>query len=200
MGRQRRLADTRNQYKGGLALPDMTWILLGCVSLIALVTDMRNQRIPNWLTLPAIAAGFVWQGWMWGTEGIALSAIGLASGFIPFFICYLFGALGAGDVKLFAAIGSITGGIFVLHAAIYSVLFAGLIGVGIYMRRKQLLHKVWLLVLEVYLVLAGKGLAGYSRKGPSPADGMLRFPFMYAVAPALLALLLEHLHGWGGFL
>lgn len=181
-------------------MANMTWILLGFVSLIALVTDMRNQRIPNWLTLPAIAAGFVWQGWMWGAEGIALSAIGLASGFIPFFICYVFGALGAGDVKLFAAIGSITGGIFVLHAAIYSVLFAGLIGVGIYMRRKQLLHKIWLLVLEVYSVLAGKGLAGYSRKGPSPADGMLRFPFMYAVAPALLALLLEHLHGWGGFL
>jgi prepilin peptidase CpaA len=85
-------------------------ILLVLVVLVAAVYDVRYRRIPNWLSTSGVAAGlglnaFMYQGW----PGLKLSLLGLLVGFGVYFVLYALRAMGAGDVKLMAAVGAIIG-------------------------------------------------------------------------------------------
>lgn len=84
-------------------------ILLGILAATAAGYDMRYRRIPNWLVLTGIVAGFAFHFLSFGWSGLGRSAEGLGLGFILYFPLYLLRARGAGDVKLLAAVGSITG-------------------------------------------------------------------------------------------
>ncbi|MBC8081223.1 MAG: prepilin peptidase [Gorillibacterium sp.] len=172
----------------------MTWITLGALVGAAMITDLRSRCIPNWLTISGAVIGFILQIFNGGREGMGAAALGLALGFVPFFVLYLFGALGAGDVKLFAAIGSIAGGVFVLNCALYSIIFAGIIGVGIYVHQKLLFSKISLMFLALFRFITSKD---FNELQIIPQKDMLRFPFMYAVAPATLTLFIEHFSGSG---
>jgi prepilin peptidase CpaA len=84
--------------------------LLLLVVLAAALYDVRYRRIPNWLSLAGVVFGlalntFLYQGW----PGMRLSLIGLAVGFGVYFFLYMLHAMGAGDVKLMAAVGAIVG-------------------------------------------------------------------------------------------
>src|SRR5580698_5729122 len=84
--------------------------LLLLVVLCAAVYDVRYRRIPNWLSMSGVLAGlalntFLYQGW----PGMLLSLQGLGVGFGVYFLLYLVRAMGAGDVKLMAAVGAIVG-------------------------------------------------------------------------------------------
>lgn len=84
------------------------WPTLAAV-LIATVTDLRSRRIPNWLVFPFLIAGFAVSGWLNGWHGIARSAEGMTLAFLVFGILFWLGGMGAGDVKLVAAIGAWVG-------------------------------------------------------------------------------------------
>jgi prepilin peptidase CpaA len=84
--------------------------LLLMVVLAAAVYDIRYRRIPNWLSLSGVLVGlalntFLYQGW----PGTRQSLIGLGAGFGVYFVLYVMHAMGAGDVKLMAAVGAIVG-------------------------------------------------------------------------------------------
>ena len=74
------------------------------ISLVAFVPDLRNRRIPNVLTFSAALAGLIYQtaaaGWI-GTQGAVAGWLVGSALFLPFF---LLGGMGAGDVKLLAAL------------------------------------------------------------------------------------------------
>ena len=95
-----------------------------CVAItgVAAITDFRTARIPNWLTFPAVLAGPVLWGWYGGWTqffgmpmgssvfGSLVSA--LVCGGVLYFALYRkrindSHAIGAGDIKLFAALGSL---------------------------------------------------------------------------------------------
>jgi prepilin peptidase CpaA len=93
------------------------------VAAIAAVIDVRQHRIPNWLTYPGIVMGIVlrWSFFGWRGLGSAVAGCVLAGGIV--FLFYLVRAMGAGDVKLLAAIGSLVGpsdGVVVLAATAIS--------------------------------------------------------------------------------
>jgi prepilin peptidase CpaA len=76
------------------------------VLAVATFTDLRSRRIPNWLVLPFLAAGIGVSGWLHGWHGIGQSFAGLALALVIFGIFFWMGGMGAGDVKLCAAIGA----------------------------------------------------------------------------------------------
>jgi len=88
-------------------------LLLGfdalAVAVTAAIVDVREHRIPNWLTYPAIAVGPLlrWSFFGWRGLGSAVAGCLLAGGIV--FVFYLVRAMGAGDVKLLAALGSLLG-------------------------------------------------------------------------------------------
>ncbi|MBN1653972.1 MAG: prepilin peptidase [Deltaproteobacteria bacterium] len=79
------------------------------IASIAAVTDARKGVIPNWLTLPALFGAPSVYGLIQGIDAFVSSLLGLfICGFAPFLL-FIRRATGGGDVKLFAAIGSICG-------------------------------------------------------------------------------------------
>jgi len=77
--------------------------------LAALITyyDVRYRRIPNPFVLSALVGGLVIN--TVGGGGLLSGLGGCALAFALMFGLHLFGAMGAGDVKLFAAVGALFG-------------------------------------------------------------------------------------------
>lgn len=71
--------------------------------------DVRYRRIPNMLVLTALIAGLAINIFFSGVYGLTSSLLGFGLGFIPMLLLHIFGAMGAGDVKLFGAVGTILG-------------------------------------------------------------------------------------------
>lgn len=116
---------------------------------VVIYTELKEGKIYNWLTLPALALGLLLallvglpttmgQEFPPGNTTFmhCLWAALLAGGI--FFVPYLISGLsrgrpviGGGDVKLAAAIGALMGVSFCLKVIYYSVLTGGAIGLGI---------------------------------------------------------------------
>lgn len=105
------------------------WVMLAMAS-IAAVSDWRTGLIPNALLAWGAAAGVLAQlsTVMLGQAplGLALQhiALGLVLGSVLPLVLYGFGALGGGDVKLFAAIGVCVGPVPVLAIELWAHLVA----------------------------------------------------------------------------
>jgi prepilin peptidase CpaA len=105
-------------------------LLIGVLAiglLIAGVTDVREGRIPNWITFPLVGFGLLVHGWHQGFNGLLMSLEGLAVGILCLIFFYIKGGMGAGDVKLLGAIGAILGP----HLVVYVFGFAAILG-GVY--------------------------------------------------------------------
>lgn len=161
------------------------WAFWACLPFLAaaLFTDIRWMRIPNWITFPALIAGggvqFAAKGW----QGIILSLCGAGAGFLLLLIMYFIGAVGAGDVKLFAGIGAWTGVLFTVQVIVYSVLLGAVIGWIILLFRREAGRKVRSMISRTagFLLLRNTGLLP-KRNGSE----LLRFPFMLAVFPGFI--------------
>jgi prepilin peptidase CpaA len=79
------------------------------VAFAAAVWDVQQHRIPNWLTYTAMLGGVLLRSYFFGWRGAVSAVLGLllAGGII--FVFYMLRAIGAGDLKLMAAIGSLVG-------------------------------------------------------------------------------------------
>ena len=97
------------------------------VPLAAIITyyDVRYRRIPNAFVLATLASGLIINTIYGGLNGTLLSLGGCAIAFFLMFILHIFGAMGAGDVKLFAAVGSLTGIHLVLPTFLVVILTGG---------------------------------------------------------------------------
>ena len=89
--------------------PLVCLILLSVVAATAAVFDLRVRRIPNWLTVTGIIAGIIFNTFLFEWTGLRMSLAGMATAFTIYFVLYLLRAMGAGDVKLMAAVGAIVG-------------------------------------------------------------------------------------------
>jgi prepilin peptidase CpaA len=85
--------------------------LLFLIPLAAIVSyyDVRYRRIPNVLVLITLVAGLAINTAFAGWHGTLSSVEGFGLAFIPMLMMHVFGAMGAGDVKLFGAVGAILG-------------------------------------------------------------------------------------------
>jgi prepilin peptidase CpaA len=109
-------------------------------TLIAAVTDFRTGLIPNWLTLPALALAIALHGAFLGAPAAGLSALGaVICGATPL-LFFRLGAMGGGDVKLFAALGAIAGPGLGLEIQLLSMTAAFIYGLCLMTYRGQLLH------------------------------------------------------------
>jgi prepilin peptidase CpaA len=139
-------------------------MVAGLLVLLAVYSDIRWRKIPNCLTLPAIALGFFsnFLGNSW--NGLVFAFLGLLLGTGLLVLPYLFGGMGGGDVKLMGALGAMLGSYAVLNIFLYTTLAGGAIGIVVAIANKSfvvILKKVWVLLKCIFLLrapLAGAGL------------------------------------------
>ena len=102
-------------------------IALVAVLAIASGADLRDRRIPNLVTFPAVGLGLVLNGVFFGFDGLRESGQGAGLGLAMLFGLFVLRWMGAGDVKLMAAVGALVGwerwfGIFFITALIGGVM------------------------------------------------------------------------------
>ncbi|HEX8723215.1 MAG TPA: A24 family peptidase [Pyrinomonadaceae bacterium] len=99
--------------------------------LTAIITyfDVRYRRIPNVFVLATLLSGLVINSAAAGVSGLAASAGGCLLAFGLMFMLHVFGAMGAGDVKLFAAVGAVFGSQLVVPTFMVVLLTGGALAV-----------------------------------------------------------------------
>ncbi|SRR6266404_2651462 len=91
--------------------------LLPVPIVIALITfvvaccavDVRIRRIPNAISAPAILAGLLLNTWYFGMNGLLASTGGVVVMGAVLIAPFALGGIGAGDVKMMAAVGAFLG-------------------------------------------------------------------------------------------
>ena len=180
--------------------PD-AWQAMGLTALMllilaALVFDLRQRRIPNTLVLLALGAGFLinligpqivlsgsglitpYPGAL-GVKGALLGALTGLAVFLPF---YLLHAMGAGDVKLMAGIGSFVGPAAAIDVALFILVTGGVMAAV----RMVWVRKTQLVLFNVMTALSQlvPGTAASFDPATQSAD---RMPYALAMAGGLLA-------------
>jgi len=149
------------------------FILLPPLFLVAGYTELKQRRIPNWLTLSAILVALWGALLLDGGHGLKDAACGLAIGggaFLPFCLA---GAVGGGDLKLMAAVGAILGTRLAGWALYYTVLSGGVLAI---------VYLLWTGQLLAYLMRLCRWFAG---RREADHDGLAKrptLPFGLAIA------------------
>lgn len=99
-------------------------LVLGVALGASLVTDLRERRIPDLVTLPALAAALLVRGWLAGPGSLGAGLAGAAVALAPFLLACAVGGVGMGDVKLMAVVGAALG----FPGAITAVLLVAVTG------------------------------------------------------------------------
>ena len=99
--------------------------------------DVRYRRIPNTLVLAIFLGGLSLNTVFGGKHGLLISIGGVALAFGLMLFLHVFGTMGAGDVKLFAAIGAVLGISLVLPTLLVVAIAGALLAICkmVYARR-----------------------------------------------------------------
>lgn len=111
----------------GVLLEKINGYILLITIFCSIHFDLSERRIPNFLTFPVILWGLISASIFSGFDGAIFSGSGFIVGLAVFFIPFTIGAIGAGDVKLMAAIGALMGYKFVLNTAVITAIIGGII-------------------------------------------------------------------------
>ena len=159
------------------------------LAVLIIYHDVRYRRIPNAFVLATLISGLTLNFIMGGLQGGLNSIGGCVLAFILMFMLHVFGAMGAGDVKLFAAIGSVLGAQLVLPTFVVVVLTGGVLALVSVMRSgvfATTMHRV----LQILVGL----LPGWQMpKFSVPADRRLTIPYGVAITiGAIIATAIFH--------
>lgn len=102
-------------------------VLLIMLLAVCLYTDITEGKIYNKFTITAIIIAFGFSLAAGGFESFKAAFLGAAVGLLIMLPPYLLGGMGAGDVKLMAAVGAAKGLFFVVQAALAAFIVGGVI-------------------------------------------------------------------------
>ncbi|HTU45515.1 MAG TPA: A24 family peptidase [Bryobacteraceae bacterium] len=134
-------------------MPVSLKVILICTVLAAGIFDLRYRRIPNWLNLSAIALGLGMNILLFEVHGLVLALLGLGCSLLIYIPLYLVRGMGAGDVKLMAAVGAIVGPMNWLWIFLFTAVLGGVVSL-IYVVFRRRLHQTLLNLALIVTELA----------------------------------------------
>jgi prepilin peptidase CpaA len=148
--------------------------------------DLRTRRIPNYLTLGTAVAGLVYNVMVQGLPGLAYGVMGMVLGFAFLILPYLWGGMGAGDVKALAALGAWLGPQLTVFLFCYMGIAGGVIAIGYLVWEGILWEKIkqgWTFLLNLILCRPDGGA-----RAPSPSQLTAGIPYGVAIAAGMVVL------------
>jgi prepilin peptidase CpaA len=165
---------------------------LAFLVIIAVIADIRERRIPNWVVLCGIIIAILTHWYMNSWLGLLFCLKGLAVGILLLLLPYLMGGFGAGDVKLLGMIGALKGSAFVFYTFLGMAIAGGLIATVILLRRGLL--KETASKLTRGLILSRLGICNLSDSADKK-EMSVYFPYGLAIG---LGVLFAFGRGWWG--
>ena len=170
--------------------PPVSAVAVAGLVLAASVSDLRSRSVPNALTLWAAAVAVVMHGLLNGWSGALLAASGWTVGLALFFPLFALGGMGAGDVKLLAAIGAWLGPAGAVWTGLYGAIAGGIMALVVALARGY---------LGTAIRNVGAILRLWSLVGIQPIEGLtltneasVRLPYALPLAVGALATLWMH--------
>lgn len=160
-----------------------TTVLLLCILMAAIVTDVRCGKIHNKLTVPAMALG-VGLNAILGPKALMESAFGLGAGLALAMVLMTAFRVGGGDGKLLMAVGAIKGVHFLLWSFLFGAVVGGLLAMVVIARRRALLRAL----SEVGQSIAQSAIL--RMPVPSLASGLGKLPYSLAIAAGCVVALI----------
>ncbi len=114
--------------------PASAFLLMILVTIAGLI-DIHSRRIPNWLTVTGAVLGVSLNGFLYGWPGVWFACKGLGLAMLVYLPFFALRGMGAGDVKLMAAVGSLVGPWNWLGVFVVTGILGGIIGLILAMSR-----------------------------------------------------------------
>ena len=153
----------------------MSWVICIAVLLgvVASAEDLWRRRVSNILTGPALLIGVIAHTALSGWDGAIDSSLGALIGFAVFFVFFLMGGMGGGDVKLIAMIGAFVGWQAVLVTIILSAFCGAISGLTLILlgfkgRRDPVPFGPFLAIGGITAMLWGEALLGWHGRWTLP--------------------------------
>jgi prepilin peptidase CpaA len=122
------------------------------VAAIAVVTDVKYRKIPNWLTFSAMTAGIAMSLFFYRVRW-PLPFLGIGTGLLLMLIPFAVGGVGAGDLKLLMALGALLGSVRIFWIVLLSGMAGGFFSLlymgyklrlsGTFFRLKLMTESLW---------------------------------------------------------
>lgn len=162
---------------------------LCCLLALSVWHDVRSRRIPNWLVFGVAFAGVAFHATaLPGALGLWPALGGWALGLALLLPMYALKTLGAGDVKLMAAVGALLGPQAVFGAMLASLLAGGVLALAVsawHGTLVQMSRNSYHLMLNSLM----RGVAGQRPDIDAPAAPSGKLPYAIAIAAGTLAYL-----------
>ena len=164
-------------------------VLLILLGIIVSYFDIRYRRIPNNCVLAGFFSGLFLHGWFEGWHGLQESFTGCLLAFGLMFMVRLYSrATGAGDIKLFAAIGAIVGFSTIVPTFLIVLITGAVLAFLNAWRQGTLRVTLERVALILYGFLPGQQVPRF----PIPADQKKALPYGVAIClGSLIAVVRE---------
>lgn len=155
-----------------------------------MVSDIRERKIPNRLTGPALLSGLLLHFVMDGMHGLGAAALATLIVGAIFMVFHIAGGMGAGDVKLMAALGSLSATADVRNLLVATMIIGALFAVALAAWRGALRNTLRnMLVLVMHH--SQNGIAAHPELNVSN-DKTLRLPYAVPMAVASAIVFASH--------
>lgn len=135
------------------------------MAFLAVCSDLHTEKIPNSGILTFWVTGLLYQISTGGWKGILQFIAGVLVPLILLMILFFFRMLGAGDIKLFSALGAVMGPVLILKCILYSLLIGAVLSVVMLLSMGILKERLWYFANYFRNFLLTKTAVPYRKKG-----------------------------------
>lgn len=123
-------------------LRELQSISLLCITMTAVLADLKTGYIPNGIIVTGLLCGAVYQIFAKGLFGIILFLGGALFPILFFSVFYYFRMIGAGDIKLLCIVGGYFGPSRCFSCIAASILFGGVISLALTVYYQNFIQRI----------------------------------------------------------
>jgi len=107
------------------------------IATVGAIKDLRGRTIPNLLTYSGISFGLSFRVAIGGWPALKIGVLGMLIGGGLFYLLFLVGGMGGGDVKLMAAVAAWAGTLQTIHILTITAMAGGILAIVYMVRHRQ---------------------------------------------------------------
>jgi len=171
-------------------MPSVLMFALLALVVAAALYDFRFRRIPNWLNLSGLVLGLGINTLLFAEHGLMAASLGTLLPLALYVPLYLLRAMGAGDVKLMAAVGAIAGPRNWIEILVCTAFAGGVLALAVAARNGRVQRTLLnLMLLASELTHLRRPAARYETLDVR-SDRSMRMPHGVAIAAGSLAFMI----------